>query len=119
LAALQGAWTIAALEVNGVDVPAKKLEGTTLTIKGDQYVVTMKDRTFANAIKLDPSKDPKEIDMTPTDGDKKDLVHKGIYRIEKDTFKICRGLNPELARPNQFATWPNTDYFVITWKRVK
>ncbi|MCI0377200.1 MAG: TIGR03067 domain-containing protein [Gemmataceae bacterium] len=119
LTALAGAWTIAALEVNGIHVPEKKLEGTTLTIKGDQYVVKMKDRTFPNNIKLDPSKNPKEIDMVPAEGDKKDQVHKGIYLIERDSFKICRGLNPDQARPNQFATWPNTNYFVITWKRVK
>lgn len=119
LKALEGAWTISAMEVNGIEVPEKKLEGTTLTIKGDQYLIKIKDRSFPTTIKLDPSKSPKEIDMIPTEGDKKDQVHKGIYSIDKESFKICRGLNPDQARPNQFATWPNTNYFVITWKRVK
>jgi hypothetical protein len=44
-------------------------------------------------------------------------VIKGIYKIEKDTFQLCRGLTPEQERPQQFATWPNTSYFVVTWKK--
>lgn len=118
LKGFEGTWVIAALEVNGKDVPTQNLEGTSVTIKGTSYTVKVKDTLFPMVIKLDPSKDPKEIDMTPTEGDKKDQVHKGIYKLEKDTFRICRGLRPDQNRPNQFGTWPGTDYFVVTWKRL-
>lgn len=115
---LQGTWVMAALEVNGMDVPANKLEGTVLTIKDDAYVVKVKDRMVTTArIELDPSKAPKHFNMTPQDGDKKDMLQKGIYKIEGETFKLARGLNSEQERPNQFATWPDTNYFVVTWKR--
>jgi uncharacterized protein (TIGR03067 family) len=118
LKGFQGTWVIAALEVNGKEVAVDKLEGTSVTVKGDRYTVKIKDKVFPMRIKLDPSKDPREIDMIPTEGDKKDQVHRGIYKLENDTFKICRGLNPDQDRPNQFATWPNTNYFVVTWKRA-
>ncbi len=117
LKALEGTWGMEALEVNGVDVPVSKLEGTEVTIKGDQYTLKIKDKVFKVVLKLDPSKEPKEIDMTFLEGNNKEKLHKGIYRVEKDRFKVCRGLNPEQNRPNQFATWPNTNYFVVTWKR--
>jgi uncharacterized protein (TIGR03067 family) len=55
--------------------------------------------------------------MTPQDGDKKDKLMKAIYKIDGDTFKVARGLNPEQERPTQFATWPDTNYFVVTWKK--
>jgi len=118
LKALQGAWVIAALEVNGMEVAADKLEGTVLTIKDDRYIVKIKDKVINTAvIELNPKKDPKELNMTPQEGAAKDKLHKAIYKIEGDTFKMARGLNPEQDRPDQFATWPGTNVFVITWKR--
>lgn len=118
LKTLQGTWVIAAMEVNGMDVPANKLEGTVLTIKNDRYMIKIKDKAINTAvIELDPKKNPKELNMTPQEGAGKDKLHKAIYKIEGDTFKMARGLNAEQERPDQFATWPGTNYFVITWKR--
>ena len=117
LQALQGTWKLAALEVNGVDVPVAKLDGTLVTIKDEFYIVKVKDRDFKVVLKLDPGKEPKEMDMIFQEGANKDKVHKGIYKIEKDQLKICRGLTPDQDRPNQFATWPNTNVFVATWQR--
>src|SRR5438132_14272512 len=115
---LQGTWVMAGLEVNGMDVPATKLEGTVLTIKDDRYIVKIKDKVINEAIiEIDPGKNPKELNMTPQEGSNKDKLHKAIYKIEGDTFKMARGLNPDQDRPNQFATWPGTNYFVVTWKR--
>jgi uncharacterized protein (TIGR03067 family) len=120
LKALQGTWIIAALEVNGMEVPADKLEGTVLTLKDDRYTVKIKDKVINTAvIELDPKKDPKELNMTPQEGAAKDKLHKAIYKIEGDTFKMARGLNPEHDRPKEFATWPGTNYFVITWKKQR
>jgi hypothetical protein len=45
------------------------------------------------------------------------MVYKGIYVFENGVFKMCRGANPDQRRPNQFATWPDTGYFVVTWKK--
>jgi uncharacterized protein (TIGR03067 family) len=115
---LQGAWVMVALEVNGADVPIEKLQGTVLTIKDNSYVVKIKDKIINTAlIELDPAKDPKHFNMTPQEGSNKDKLHPAIYKIDGETFKMARGLNPEQERPNQFATWPGTNYFVVTWKR--
>ena len=116
LKALQGTWVLTAMEANGIEVPPAKLQGTEMTIKDDQYIVKVKDREFKVTLKLDPTKDPKEIDMIFQEGANKEKVHKGIYKIEKDEFKLCRGLNPDQERPNQFGTWPNTNVFMATWK---
>jgi uncharacterized protein (TIGR03067 family) len=115
---LQGTWTIHAMEVNGADVPAAKLESAVLTVKGDHYQVKVKDKvTNTFVLTLDPGKSPKEIDMLALEGGNKDKVHKAIYKIENGMFTFCRGLNAEQDRPNQFATWPDTNYFVVTWKK--
>ena len=113
---MQGTWTMAALEVDGKDVPAAKL-GAELVVKGDRYAVTNKGRTIECKLRLDPGKDPRAVDMVfdePGGGEK---ILKGIYVIESDTLKVARGLDAKQERPGQFATWPGTTYFVVTWKR--
>jgi uncharacterized protein (TIGR03067 family) len=115
---LQGTWTMAALEVDGKPVPEEKLKSSTLTIKGDKYIIKVGDNTHETIIKLDPGKKPKEIDMTFTEGANKDKTLKGIYDLDGDTFRMCRGLTPDKDRPGDFGTWPDTGMFLVTWKRV-
>ncbi len=114
---MQGAWVLVALEVNGKLVPPDKLKDTLLEIKGDKYITKVKGKSFETTFTLDPGKKPMAIDMMFVEGDKKDKVLKGIYLLEGDMLKICRGLQAEQDRPAQFATWPDTNVFLVTWKR--
>jgi len=114
---LQGEWVMAALEVNGKPVPEEKVRGTILTIKGDKYTLGVKDAKHEVTIKLDPAQKPKAIDMLFPDGTNVPKVGKGIYKIEGDTFVLCRSQATEGARPTDFATTPDTGYFMVTWKR--
>lgn len=116
---LEGKWIMVGLEVNGQLVPPAKLEGTTLIIKGDTYTVRVKDRITQNCkLTLDPKQKPSHMDMIFLDGEKKDRSHKAIYKIDGDKLQIARGLNADQNRPDQFATWPDTNYFVVTWQRA-
>src|SRR2546425_2409033 len=90
LAAMQGTWTLLALEVNGKLVAEDKIKDTVLVIKDKQYITKVKDKTFPTTFTLDPSKKPKAIDMVFLEGEKKDKLLKGIYWLEGDTLKICR-----------------------------
>ncbi|MSQ96606.1 MAG: TIGR03067 domain-containing protein [Gemmataceae bacterium] len=115
---MQGTWTMHVLEVDGKDLPADKIQGTLLIVKKDDYRTKVKDKLLPGfRIKLDPSKNPKTIDMIQTMPDGTEKTVKGIYTFENNTFKLARGLTAEQERPNQFATWPNTSYFVVTWKK--
>jgi uncharacterized protein (TIGR03067 family) len=117
LKAMQGTWVMASLEVNGKDVPAEKLVGTVLTVKGDVYSVKVKDRTTDCRMRLDPKRKPREVDMIFAEPGGGEKVLKGIYKIDADTITFARGLNANQERPGQFATWPDTTYFVVTWRR--
>ena len=115
---MQGTWIMHALEINGKEVPPQQIQDTYLTVKRDVYQTKTKKKEHDGLrLKLDPSKNPKAVDMIKTAPGGAEEVIKGIYLIEKDTLKICRGLSPEHERPNQFATWPNTNAFVVTWKK--
>lgn len=113
---LQGTWVMHALEINGK--AESRIQDTVLDIKKDEYKTTVKGKEQRGLkLKLDPSKEPKWVDMIQSQPGEADKVIKGIYTFEKDTFKICRGLDSTHERPNQFATWPDTGYFVVTWKK--
>jgi uncharacterized protein (TIGR03067 family) len=115
---LQGAWVMESLEIDGEQVPAEKLAGTTLTMSGNKYIVTVKGKMHETVITLDPAKKPKAIDMVFAEGPNKDKVHRGIYDLQGDTFKICRGQGPEAERPTEFATEASSGKFIVVWKRA-
>src|SRR5690349_18206386 len=68
LARLQGTWVMAALEIDGKPVPAEKLRDTTLTVRGDKYIVRVKDKMYESNFTLDPGQSPKAIDLFFPDG---------------------------------------------------
>lgn len=119
LARLQGTWEMVALEVNGEEVPQKKLAGTTLTIRGDKYLVKVKDTTHETTFEIDPKKNPKAIDMYFPNGTELPKLSKGVYDLDGDTFRVCRHQMPGEDRPTQIGSWANTNLFVVTWKRKK
>ena len=116
---LQGTYTMLSLEVDGKSVPEEKLKSSTLTIKGDKYIIKVKEQTYETQMILDPEQKPKTIDMKFLDGANKDKTALGIYKIGDDTFTMCRRLNPDQARPQDFGTWPNTNTFLVVWKKQK
>src|SRR5262245_38366925 len=116
---LQGVYKMVSLEVDGKSVPEDKLKSSTLTIKGDKYIIKVNDQTYETQMTLDPEKKPKSIDMKFLDGANKDKSALGIYKIDGDTFTMCRGLNPGQTRPQDFGTWPDTNTFLVVWKKEK
>ena len=112
---LQGEWTMHSREVNGK--PSANTNWK-LTIKGDQWTVTRPDGDNAAVqatIKLDPSKNSKEIDLTS----KGDRSMRGIYRLEGDTLTFCRpGPSQNAERPKEFKTTDSPNE-IIVWKRTQ
>jgi uncharacterized protein (TIGR03067 family) len=115
----QGAWTFESSEAGGQALPADALKGLVLTFEGDRHTVKKGDDVIqAGAQKLDPSKSPKAIDVTMTEGPSKGMVLLGIYEIDGDTLKVCFDLTGK-KRPTEFKSPPGSENFVNVHKRVK
>ncbi len=117
MAALEGAYTMTSLEVEGQKVEGQRIEGSELLIKEGKYIVTTRGNKHETLMDIDPAHKPKQIDMTFADGPNKDKTLQGIYEIDGDTLKVCRSINPDASRPKEFTTAPGTGLFLVVWKR--
>jgi uncharacterized protein (TIGR03067 family) len=96
---LQGTWDMVELGYIGADKPSPFSKGRTVTFTGDKMHMTPKTTWV---IRLAPTKQPPEIDMTITTGPSKDKVLKGIYKLERDTLTILYGPVTTGQRPSGF-----------------
>jgi uncharacterized protein (TIGR03067 family) len=115
----QGTWTIESSVTGGRAIPADQLKGFIVIYEGDKHTVKMGDKVIQiGTQKLDPSKSPKAIDVTMTEGPNKGAVMLGIYEIDGDTLKVC--FDPQgKTRPTEFKSLPGSVNFVNVHKRVK
>jgi uncharacterized protein (TIGR03067 family) len=115
----QGAWTIESSETGGKKLAISELKGLIVTFEGNKHTVKKGDEVIqVGTQKLDPSKSPKTIDVTMTDGPSKGMVMLGIYEFDGDTLKVC--FDPQgKKRPTEFKSPAGSENFVNVHKRVK
>jgi uncharacterized protein (TIGR03067 family) len=115
----QGTWTFESVEADGKEQPADEFKGMTLIFEGDKHTVKKGDEVIqVGTQKIDPSKSPKTIDVTMTEGPNKGAVMLGIYEIRGDTLKVC--FDPEgKKRPTEFKSASGSQTFVVVHKRMK
>src|SRR4051794_188375 len=117
--ALQGTWTCAAMERNGVPVPPDRYKGGRLVVEGDRFTYSQDGRVKVQGVRtLDPGRSPKAFDDTHTSGPFKGKTYLGIYKLDGDTFTTCNGSAGQ-ARPTGFATKPGSGLLRVVYKREK
>ena len=115
----QGTWTFESSETGGKKLPVGELNGLILTFEGHKHTVKKGDEVIqVGTQNLDPSKSPKAIDVTITEGPNKGAVMLGIYEIDADTLKVCFDAQGK-KRPTEFKSAPGSETFVNVHKRVK
>lgn len=114
---LQGIWKAVGLESGGQAAPEHAYSGTLITFDGDKFI--LKERGHApNAmdVRIDPTKSPRTIDITATEGPSKGLALLGIYELSGDDLKICFSIGK--ARPAKLATTADEETEMFTLKRL-
>jgi uncharacterized protein (TIGR03067 family) len=115
----QGTWLFDFQVVDGEKVPAERLKGATITLKGDKFTVKLGDEvTQAGTFKVDLSKSPKTVDATISEGEGKGTVWLGIVQLDGDTLKFC--FDPKgKKRPTEFKSAPGSGLLLNVHKRAK
>jgi uncharacterized protein (TIGR03067 family) len=93
---IQGTWALVSGERGGKPLPDEVVTHVKLIFSGKKLTTKNKDRQTEAAFKLDPNKEPKEIDV-----DMEGSVGKGIYQLDGDTLKIAHGEVGD-TRPKEF-----------------
>jgi uncharacterized protein (TIGR03067 family) len=120
-AALKGEWKVVSYELDGKKpVSDEQLDKVKVTIDESGKVTVQADgKTIIEGnTTIDPTKNPKTIDTTFTEGDLKGETALGIYEIKGDTYKYCRAA-PGKERPTEFSSKEGSGHTLVVYKRVK
>ena len=121
LARLVGKWTITSRVQGGVETITDKEEARESIVAFNKEGVFGWDggaEEMGKIARIDPSKNPKEIDYLFTTGTYKGKTQKGLYKFENDTFIDCC-TEPGQERPTEFKSTKENGYEIMTAKRVK
>jgi uncharacterized protein (TIGR03067 family) len=116
---MDGTWLPSAAELAGEKFPDEVRKIIKLVIDDGKYTVTVGKNPDRGTVKLDPSKKPKEMDITGTEGPNKGKTFLAIYEMTDDeTLRVCYDLSGK-ARPSEFKTEKDTKLYLVTYKREK
>jgi uncharacterized protein (TIGR03067 family) len=116
----EGTWQVISLEVDGntsAEEDAKKI--TVVNEADGKWAIEAEGKVIARGTsEIDPTKKPKAVDLTVTEGDGKGQTLRGIYEFKDDTRKVC--LAPEgKDRPTEFSAPAGSGHILAVLKRVK
>jgi uncharacterized protein (TIGR03067 family) len=117
---IQGRWKPVSIERGGKPIAsrAEPNDKLALVIEGDRYDWTGGDVPVGGTYTLDPSKTPKQIDLTPNGGPNRGSTLKGIYQIEGDTLKLCLA-GPGEGRASEFTSKAGSRHSFYIMRRVE
>jgi uncharacterized protein (TIGR03067 family) len=119
--ALQGTWKVVELELDGKPANQKLRDAVTFVFADNKMTLAgpkgIGKRHYS--FKLDPTKNPKAIDLTALDGPGKGLTGPAIYELKGDELRLCMRNSETKVRPRDFKSWQGSDRGVFKLKRSK
>lgn len=116
---MAGNWVPTLMQLNGKKQAEEVTKAIKLTIRGDKYNTVVGKEKDEGTLKLDATKEPREMDITSNIGESKGKAVPCIYELKGDELRVCYGLD-RIARPTDFTAGEDTKGVVmlITYKRA-
>ena len=122
LKALAGSWRPISTENNGYKSREGDLTGILWIRDADgKWTARRGDKVLVEwaVKKIDPTQNPKTIDIEVTAGPYKGVVYLGIYELDGDTLRICFALPDKPERPTEFSAAKGSIRALSEFKREK
>jgi uncharacterized protein (TIGR03067 family) len=119
----QGTWVMASGEKDGKKAADEHVSGSKIVYDGSKIEIKVPNQTsetiIAEIVKIDPTKNPKEMHFIRKNGPNAGKTLIGIYEFEGDgQYKFA--FDPSgAATLKEFITKEGTGHLRNTWKRVK
>jgi uncharacterized protein (TIGR03067 family) len=111
---LEGTWRVIAVQLGGEDMPREEIgPNNLLIVSGEKYTTVIGKRRIECTMTVDPTREPKEIDVRRT-SDK--VTWLGIYELKGDSLKVFFGNKDK--RPTEFKTKEGTEQVFHEFRRV-
>ena len=117
LRALEGAWEIATLEMDGVVMPPAMLATARVLIDGDRFRSEMPGVVYEGVFLIDVEAEPHTIDIDFVEGPEAGNRNFGVFSVEGDTMRLCLGMTGA-PRPTGFRTAAGSGHASETLRRV-
>lgn len=117
-AKIHGAWRISSLVISGDEADqsaARKL----VVVNGDDGTWTLLaegKHVVRGTSEIDPTKRPKTLDFTPTEGDSKGQLFLGIYELGETHRRMCFAPAGK-ERPQEFSSPRGSGLILLTFDR--
>jgi uncharacterized protein (TIGR03067 family) len=115
---LNGAWIATEAKQDGEKLPDDFVKSASVTFTDGKYKSLVGDVTEEGTFKVDRSKKPNTIDMSPTGGRKKVPARPAIFELDGDTLKMCWNLTTN-QRAKDFTSTAENKQFLVVYKRKK
>lgn len=116
--AMEGTWRAVSLEVNGnkaAENDARKI--VVINHADGTWTLKVDDKEISKGTnKIDPTKKPKTIDFTPTEGEGKSKDFLGIYEQGKKGRKLCF-VESGKERPTEFSSPVGSERIFVVFER--
>jgi uncharacterized protein (TIGR03067 family) len=113
-------WQAVSYALNGQKASDEDMKKVKLIIdrNGDTRAQQEGKTFIASTTGIDPTRNPKFIDIAFTEGDPRGRTSLGIYKLEGDVLTICRSA-PGQPRPERFSSEPGSGHTLMSYRREK
>jgi uncharacterized protein (TIGR03067 family) len=118
LAELQGTWKPVSMEMDGKFLTEEQIGKTRLTIKGEKFTFYTGKDSHEGLYKIDPSHEPKHLDIEITRGEEVGKTYLVIYKFSEGKMIQCMEVS-NAKRPLDFTGRKGSGNLYEIWERVK
>lgn len=117
---IEGTWRVTSLVIDGNKSKAEDVNKITVVndANGTWNLRAGNKEIGKGTSKFDPTKKPRTIDFTPTEGESKGEHFLGIYQLGKKSRKLCFAPAGK-ERPTKFSSTSDNQHILVTFERVK